>query len=264
MTGFDGHLDTPVESLHVVLLGIAKYLYRHAINKIPASQHQELRGRWQSFDISGLNVAPVQPETMVKYANSLVGKEFRVVLQAAAFVLFPFLDEKERQLWITLGHLSSYIFQTQIMDKSQYLKELQIIIHRFLNQLILITGQWANKPKFHMLIHLLLSIERFGPASLFATQTLESYNTVTRIKSIMSNRLSPGHDIGAGYADDAFMRLVVSGGEFSDTNIPSKMKFRASPKVRALFEIPLIQIGLGWNSGWDKKPEISAKGMYSD
>lgn len=260
--GFNGHLDTPVESLHVVLLGVVKYLYRHAIKNIPESQHEELRGRWQSFNTSGLNIPPVKPETMVKYAQSLVGKEFRVVLQGAAFVLFPFLDERERHLWTMLGHLSSYIFQTKILDKAQYLEELEVMIDRFINQLILITGQWANKPKFHILMHLVFSIDRFGPASLFATQTQESYNTVTRTKSIMSNHLAPGFDIGSAYGDDAFMRLTLSGSEFSDTTIPRKKKMRAAPKVRALFEIPLIQAGLGWNSKWNDPVEVSAKREY--
>lgn len=31
LSAFDGHQDTPVEALHVVLLGVAKYLYRDMV-----------------------------------------------------------------------------------------------------------------------------------------------------------------------------------------------------------------------------------------
>ncbi|KAH9806620.1 hypothetical protein DFH28DRAFT_1179455, partial [Melampsora americana] len=78
LIGFDGHVDTPVESLHVVLLGVTKYMYRDVISKLSPAELATITGRWQSFEIDGLNCAPIQPRNMVHYANSLLGKDFRV------------------------------------------------------------------------------------------------------------------------------------------------------------------------------------------
>lgn len=87
-SGFYGHLDTPFKSLHVILLGILKYIYRDTLSKLSREQQGEVRGFFHSFDTSGLNIPPIQPNTMVRFARSLVGKELRTALQTAPFVLF--------------------------------------------------------------------------------------------------------------------------------------------------------------------------------
>lgn len=75
-SGFHGHLDTPFESLHVILLGILKYIYRDTLSKLSPQAYSSVRGRFRSFDTAGLNIPPIQPDTMVRFARSLVGKEF--------------------------------------------------------------------------------------------------------------------------------------------------------------------------------------------
>lgn len=107
---------------------------------------------------------------MVKYCGSLVGKEFRVVLQAAPFILFPYISQESLHVWTLLAHLGSYILQPKISNKGQYLVELKVVTNRFLRALIHTTSQWTNKPKIHMLTHLAFAIERFGPAALFSTE----------------------------------------------------------------------------------------------
>jgi hypothetical protein len=254
-TGFDGHLDTPVECLHVVLLGIVKYLYRDAISTIPDRHHHKLKARYASFTISGLNIAPIIPRTMIDNAKSLVGKEFGVVMQTAAFVLFEYIDEEHRLLWSYLSNLGSYIFQPEIPNISVYLAQLKVLIGRFLNQLISLNAQWTNKPKFHMLLHLVHSIERLGPAILFATQKLESFNRVTRDASVHSNNQSPSRDIAITSTTHRLLRILFSGSNFFDEELGGT--FRAGPKVRELFENnKIIQKGLGFDPDWNKKPEV--------
>ncbi|KAG0141563.1 hypothetical protein CROQUDRAFT_26617, partial [Cronartium quercuum f. sp. fusiforme G11] len=64
---------------------------------------------------------PVQPITMTQFANSMVGKEFRVVVQAAPFVLFPYLTGEKCHLWTLLAKMYSYVFQTELSKKDHYL-----------------------------------------------------------------------------------------------------------------------------------------------
>ncbi|KAI8461625.1 hypothetical protein BY996DRAFT_6429319 [Phakopsora pachyrhizi] len=185
LKGFDGHKDMPVEVLHVVLLGILKYLYQDLIGGLSASKKEELIARLQSCDTSNLNIQPIKAKYLVQHYLSLVGKDFMVLIQAAPFVFFPLIEDSKRKIWISLCHL--YL--------TKYMADLDYFAQDFLLKLISTNAQWVNKPKFHMLIHLSQSIARFGPTSLFATEKYESYNGVVQQASIHSNRQSPSHDI---------------------------------------------------------------------
>ncbi|POW08122.1 hypothetical protein PSTT_07747 [Puccinia striiformis] len=92
LLSFDGTKDTPVEVLHVILLGPVKYLWRDFMGRITPTQLPQLEARWRAFNTDGLNIPPIQPRYMIAHWKSFVGKEFRVVLQAAPFVMFPFMD----------------------------------------------------------------------------------------------------------------------------------------------------------------------------
>ncbi|KAH9810721.1 hypothetical protein DFH28DRAFT_488008 [Melampsora americana] len=259
LAAFDGHLDTPVETLHVVLLGVTKYLYRDVVSRLSPNELDNLVGRWQGFKIDGLNVPPIQACNMVHHAQSLLGKDFRIVLQAAPFVFFEFLPDEYRHCWILLVHLASLVFQTRIFNMGVYLSELKIVVARFLKQLVALNAQWTNKPKFHMLTHLPYCVERFGPPSLFATEKMESQNGVTRIASVHSNRHSPGKDIANRFNDERLLRMLISGSSFYDRQI--RTRATASSLLRKLFQEKEIRRGLGLNQlgtyTSDKTPQIT-------
>ncbi|KAI9630062.1 hypothetical protein KEM48_012312 [Puccinia striiformis f. sp. tritici PST-130] len=82
LLAFDGCQDTPVEILHVILLGVVKYLWKDFMGQLKPAQLHEIEARWAAFQINGLNVAPIQAKYMIAHYKSFVGKEFRVVLQA--------------------------------------------------------------------------------------------------------------------------------------------------------------------------------------
>ena len=74
--------------------------------------------------------------------------------------------------------------------------------------------RWLNKPKFHILLHLVTHVCRFGLAILFATEVFKSYNAIIRDLSIHSNRLAPSRDIGKAFAQTTRIRHFLSGGLF--------------------------------------------------
>ncbi|KAH9825052.1 hypothetical protein DFH28DRAFT_1077491 [Melampsora americana] len=221
LKGFDGHTDTPVETLHVVLLGITKYLFRDIMKGLPSTKfgspcYNNISARWRSFNTKGLNIPPIIPNTLIQFYQSLVGKEFRTVLQTVPFVLFDYMTPEKRHVWTSLCLLASYIFQTDIHNMDEYLKELDLIIDSFLHLLISVSAQWVNKPKFHMLVHLQQLIQRFGPVCLFATEKFESFNGVLRHASVHSNSLSPGRDIANSFTTREMMRIFICGSSFFD------------------------------------------------
>lgn len=77
ITGLDPHSDTPVEILHVVLLGFVKYLWRDVIQnqiKKNVDKEKELEIRLSSINVSGLGLdAGLSGHTLVNYCGSLTG-----------------------------------------------------------------------------------------------------------------------------------------------------------------------------------------------
>ncbi|KAA1125883.1 hypothetical protein PGTUg99_014867 [Puccinia graminis f. sp. tritici] len=245
LKGFDGCQDTPVEILHVFLLGIVKYMTRDFMKSLKVKELEQVLASWQSFNIDSLNISSIQSKYLVEHFSSLVGKDFKIIIQTAPFVMYPFMSEPQRQHWISLGQLATYIFETRITNMKRYLVELRNQIDIFMWHSINMNAQWVNKPKFHMLQHLPESIERFGPACLFATEKFESFNSILRNASVHSNRHRPGRDLGLSFLNFHALRLVVSKAQLK--NHTTGMSFHASDEVTKLFQNPLIQKSMGYN-----------------
>ncbi|TEB26579.1 hypothetical protein FA13DRAFT_1888971, partial [Coprinellus micaceus] len=210
----DPHRDTPVEILHVVLLGFVKYFWRDAMARLSDEQKATVIARLISVRTSGLEIPPIAARTLVKYAGSLVGRDFRVVVQVAPFVLHGLVPAACYRAWVALSTLIPLIWQPVINDLVQYLADLRAGINTFLLATTEWTPRWFNKPKFHIILHLPDHIERLGPAILFATESFESYNSPIRSLSINSNRQAPSRDIAVGFAASGRLRHLLSGGKF--------------------------------------------------
>ncbi|OAV86382.1 hypothetical protein PTTG_29941 [Puccinia triticina 1-1 BBBD Race 1] len=239
--------DTPVEILHVFLLGVVKYMVGDFMRSLAPKQKPLVKARYQSFNIDGLNIASMQAEYLTRHFANFIGKDFRIVLQAAPFVLFDYMDNNQLELWGALCTLAPLIFQTRIEDMVKYQLHLIDHIRKFLYFLVRSTAQWVNKPKIHMLLHLMDSVLRFGPPPLYATEKFEGYNSILQNASIHSNRQSPGKDIGVIFGDYHNVRQLVSGGYFYDKK--SGVYCRASPAVISIFlDNPSVQKSMGYNA----------------
>ncbi|KAI7965365.1 hypothetical protein MJO29_003463 [Puccinia striiformis f. sp. tritici] len=246
LEGFDGVKDTPVEVLHVALLGFVKYLARNVGKSLKETEKAELIGRLQSFNTQGLNIPPINANGMVKHIKSLVGKDFKVLVQVAPFTFFKYLTPEHRAIWTALCKLVPFIFVTKINNMEEYQTQLKAQIQNFIYQCVKVTGQWVNKPKFHHLLHLPESILRFGPASLFSTEKFESFNGVMRNASIHSNRQSPGRDIAITFDNYYSLRFILSGGIIY--NYSTKTFSKASEEVINIFQRnPVICKSLGYD-----------------
>ncbi|KAK1228871.1 hypothetical protein PQX77_008081 [Marasmius sp. AFHP31] len=216
--GLNPHSDTPVEILHVVLLGFVKYLWRDVIQnqlKKKVDKMAELSARLSSVNVEGLGLPSfLAGDTLTKYYGSLTGGDFRKIAQVAPFVLHGLVSDDCYETWVVLSKLIPLIWQPEIADLSRYLETLESEIQNFLIHAAKWSIRWFNKPKFHILVHLPDHIRRFGPAILFATESFESYNAVIRCKSTHSNRQSPSRDIAYGFAQGNRIRHLSSGGQF--------------------------------------------------
>lgn len=238
---FDPHCDTPVEILHVILLGFVKYFWRDAIARLKEPEKKVLIARLSSFDVSGLGFPPLSGATLVTYARSLVGRDFRAVVQAAPFVLHGLkgIPSESLDAWAGLSRVVALVWQPEIHDLDVHIvrddpllfwlymlklrsqRALTDAIDYFLNATCRLTPRWFNKPKFHILLHLPEHVRRFGPPMLFATEGFESFNAVIRSFSIHSNHQAPSRDIAAGMAHHNRARHLLSGGKFHVPRIVS-------------------------------------------
>ncbi|KAI0054859.1 hypothetical protein BV25DRAFT_1766987, partial [Artomyces pyxidatus] len=209
---FDANQDSPVEILHVVLLGVVKYWWRDAVSRISSGDKENLKARISGLDVTGLGIPQPRGSTLVQYAKSLTGQDFRVILQIAPSVLQGLIPDTHYEAWLTLCRLAPLVYQPRIVNLDEYMDRLEDAISDFLAATALWTTQWFNKPKFHLLVHLPEHIRRFGPAILYATEAFESYNFVIRLRSINSNRHTPSIDIARAFNHLHAVRHLVSGG----------------------------------------------------
>jgi hypothetical protein len=118
-SGLDPHRDTPVEILHVVLLGFVKYLWRDLVqNQLGNNDAKKslLATRLTSFDVSGLGISPLAGQTLVQYSGSLTGRDFRALAQAAPFVAYDLVSKDCLDTWVALSKLIPLIWQPEIAD----------------------------------------------------------------------------------------------------------------------------------------------------
>src|ERR1700683_5285470 len=118
---FDPNTDTPVEILHVVLLGFVKYFWRDAVSCQKLKGKETLKARLSSFDMEGLGLSCAKGNTFVQYAGSLNGSDFQVILQVAPNVLQGLIPETHYEAWLALCQLAPLVFQPEIDDLPSYL-----------------------------------------------------------------------------------------------------------------------------------------------
>ncbi|KAJ7831981.1 hypothetical protein B0H13DRAFT_2240508 [Mycena leptocephala] len=192
---FDAHRDTPVEILHVVLLGVVKYWWRDAVSRQNSKGKEELRARLSSMDVSGLNTP--------QFAVALV-------------VLHGLIPQAHYDGWVALCRLAPLMFQPAIDHLPTYLETLEAAVFDFLTATALWNTQWFNKPKFHLF-------------------SFESFNLVIRLRSIHSSKHAPSLDIATAFSHLHAVRHLVSGGYvLEDENGNHIAPRQAGPEVLAL------------------------------
>ncbi|EIN04249.1 hypothetical protein PUNSTDRAFT_76480, partial [Punctularia strigosozonata HHB-11173 SS5] len=118
---FDPHADSPVELLHVVLLGVVKYWWRDAVSRQDSEGRKKLIARINSVDSGGLSIKPPEGHILVHYAGSLVGRDFRVILEMAPFILINMIPKRAYEAWLSLVRLAPLLYQPEISDIDKYM-----------------------------------------------------------------------------------------------------------------------------------------------
>ncbi|KAM6489231.1 hypothetical protein JOM56_015401, partial [Amanita muscaria] len=218
MPGINIHLDTPVEILHTVLLGVVKYFWGQSVHIMSKSRCMDtFHARLASVNRAGLNAPGLNADYICHYTGSLIGKHFKSIAQVIPFLVYGILPPTVIKAWTSIGTLVVLLWHTSIEDINQYLAFLTRTIDEFLALSVQCTPSIIiSKPKFHFLVHLPMFIKRFGPALLYSTKRYESFNHVFRLCSIHSNKKAPSRDICKAFALQDTVKHIVTGGYWYD------------------------------------------------
>lgn len=117
-----------MEILHIILLGIIKYVW-HALHTAISDTNRNLFvTRLQSTDIRGLSIPVIRASYISQYRKSLVGKHFKTLMQTMAFHAHGIVSDGHFELIKAAGRLGALIYYHEIPNLQEYL-----VLFYFLN-----------------------------------------------------------------------------------------------------------------------------------
>ncbi|KAK0488233.1 hypothetical protein EDD18DRAFT_1359676 [Armillaria luteobubalina] len=143
IAGLDPHRDTPVEILHVILLGFLKYMWWDIINHQlhnNVDKKNELEIKLASVNIDGLGIDLVAAHTLVTYSGSLTGQDFRILVQITPFVLKGLVSDDCFETWVALSKLVPLVWQPEIEDINEYLT----LVRNEIDYFLLCVARWTS------------------------------------------------------------------------------------------------------------------------
>ena len=93
--------STPVEVLHSILLGPYKYLLKTLISRLSADQKCQILAKMQAFNYSGRVIG-----NLIAHHKSFVGRDYKAFAQMALHIIWFYLDDGERRIWLNLSKVS--------------------------------------------------------------------------------------------------------------------------------------------------------------
>ncbi|KAH8107680.1 hypothetical protein BXZ70DRAFT_884608 [Cristinia sonorae] len=244
--GINVHRDTPVEILHTVLLGTDKYAWLRTHFNWTKEQESLFAQRLHATSVDGLSLNPIRGKYLMQYKNALVGKHFKALQQISVFHIHGLLEDRLLlDLWKATGELGALLWYHEINDVEQYLSDLEVLLANVLDVWAVIDPERIiQKPKLHILPHILDDIRNFGPAIIYSTEIFECWNAIFRMCSVLSNHHAPSHDIAEALANLERFKHQVSGGWWRDK---AGQYTRCGEKVRNYLRTePELQRRLGW------------------
>ena len=129
LTGYNIHLDMPMEILHMVLLGVSKYYWVQLIWYL--KNHSKSLSLFQaclaSIHWNGLNAPSMNAKYICQYHNSLIGKHLKSLAQVMPFLAFNLVPQDVLCAWNIIGTFVVPLWHTEIEDMEHYLVSLSIL-----------------------------------------------------------------------------------------------------------------------------------------
>ncbi|KAF7762497.1 hypothetical protein Agabi119p4_9090 [Agaricus bisporus var. burnettii] len=246
-TDWDITRDTPVELLHTVLLGVVKYSWHMTHTSFSAENKKTYTIRLGATERRSLSADAFQAPYIVQYANSLVGRQLKVLAQVNTFHVHDLVSANIYALVRAVGELTALLWFPEIRNMEVYLGDIRTAVANVLDCAAVVNpSKIIKKIKYHYLTHIEEDIQRFGPLIGVMTENYESYNSVFRACSILSNHLSPSRDIAHQLSRQETTKHILSGGSWFSHSTNDWVKpgsgvqklIEANPHLRSLHGWP--------------------------
>ncbi|KAJ7364335.1 hypothetical protein DFH08DRAFT_949935 [Mycena albidolilacea] len=229
MKGFDPAVDTPIEILHTILLGIIKYIWHVTHSPWSAEAKQTYATRLQSTNTDGLSIHAIQSAYIMQYAGSLIGCQFKTITQTNIFHLRGLVSDDQFMAWRASGELAALMWVTEIRDLAEYRQDLKVAVANVLDAFTTINpSKIITKIKYHLLVHADADVVR-----------------VFQFCSILSNHLALSQDIAIKLADQEGLKHRLTGG-FLPSGADQKWTQAGSGVREFLSKPPILQKLVGW------------------
>ncbi|KAK4698294.1 hypothetical protein P7C70_g7986, partial [Phenoliferia sp. Uapishka_3] len=244
-SGYDVTQGTPPGILHVFLLGPAKYAWSRTLGVGESDDRRKaIRAQvscWlEQASTAGLPAGTtLNAEYFVQHADSLVGKELRLLSQICPIALAPLVESgivstEVLNLWRAIGDLGALLYVQTVPEEeiNTYVIQLQRAVdHLFAAISTSVPAILLSKIKYHLTAHIPQFVKKFSIPKCFDEERYEAHHKVFRDASDKSNRHRPSFDICRRISDQETTAHVLSGGYYKGSN--GKMR-KASPSLRQL------------------------------
>ncbi|KAL0097636.1 hypothetical protein J3Q64DRAFT_1629339 [Phycomyces blakesleeanus] len=227
LQSFDPEKNTPVEILHTILLGVAKYMVIDLV-KVVLKNDTATIARLSEFltDYTRSTGLSRKFTQNLRHSDSFLDRDFKVLLQILPVILIiEFSGNHELDLiipcFVELGQLCSLVFVCQVTsDFDNYIIRVDNAVKHLIKALFDYDKGTKNelhkayciKPKVHYLTHLKEDIIRFGPALNYETEKGEQFNKHIRKHLFHKNRQNTSRNVCLKFAKQVALQHVIDGG----------------------------------------------------
>ncbi|KAG1454565.1 hypothetical protein G6F56_007290 [Rhizopus delemar] len=229
-------LDTPVELLHTLPLGVRKALIQFLLKttltaaqltilQTALTEHRQCKAYARSF------------RSLVNHNGSFLGRDFKILGQILPVIIrdaFPNIVEGDildltAKCLESYGSLTSLLYMRSITGNiGSFLELVQSCINELTSRVLDLDNFCIRKkktvfcilslqPKLHTLHHLVQDIKRFGMPIHYETEHGEQFNKFIREEILRTNRHNPSRDLAAAFSRQFVLQHLINGGSFLTT-----------------------------------------------
>ena len=82
--------------------------------------------RLASIDVRGLNCPPIRASYLVQYRGSLIGRQFKQIIQVVPFAIHGLVDRDLFTAWLAAGKVAAMMWFPEINNITEYCVRLSL------------------------------------------------------------------------------------------------------------------------------------------